>query len=220
MKNRRSAFGWKTIVVILFIVSNLSFATSVKAGWPDVIFPSAEGITLVEGNMYTILWKSVRVDPVNIALCTEDPGYSYCFYAIAMNVPNSGSYSWTVPANLTKYSNYTIMVGLIGVSVGGSDYPFIISDSVLDSDSDGIPDNSDSCPTTYNTNQTDSDYDGVGDDCEPTSISGNVTYKNTPVCAMVLANGQYQFTCSGDGSFDIDDPLDSNGQVTIFSLGI
>ena len=50
------------------------------------------------------------------------------------------------------------------------------------------------------------------------NINGTVTYNGTPVCAMVLANGQYMFTCSGDGSFNIDVPLDGNGQITVFTF--
>ncbi len=50
------------------------------------------------------------------------------------------------------------------------------------------------------------------------NINGTVTYNGTPVCAMVLANGQYTFTCSGDGSFDLDVPLDGNGQITVFAF--
>ena len=32
-------------------------------------------------------------------------------------------------------------------------------------------------------------------------LEGTLSYDGTPVCAMVLANGQYMFTCSGDGSY-------------------
>ena len=51
-----------------------------------------------------------------------------------------------------------------------------------------------------------------------TNINGTVSYNGTPVCAMVLANGQYMFTCSGDGSFNLDVPLDGNGQITVFAF--
>jgi len=47
-------------------------------------------------------------------------------------------------------------------------------------------------------------------------LEGTVSYNGTPVCAMVLANGQYMFTCSGDGSFSLDVPLDEMGNVTLF----
>jgi len=51
------------------------------------------------------------------------------------------------------------------------------------------------------------------------NINGTVTYNGTPVCTMVLANGQYMFTCSGDGSFDLDVPLDPDtGQITVFAF--
>jgi hypothetical protein len=47
-------------------------------------------------------------------------------------------------------------------------------------------------------------------------VSGSVEYEGTPLCAMVLANGQYTFTCSGDGKFNLDVPLDGNGEVTLY----
>ena len=46
-------------------------------------------------------------------------------------------------------------------------------------------------------------------------IGGFVTLDGTPLCAMVLANGQYMFSCSGDGSYSLDVPLD-NGLITLF----
>jgi len=51
------------------------------------------------------------------------------------------------------------------------------------------------------------------------TIQGTVTYNGMPVCTMVLANGQYMFTCSGDGSFNLDVPLDPDtGQITVFAF--
>ena len=48
-------------------------------------------------------------------------------------------------------------------------------------------------------------------------INGTVTYNGTPVCAMVLANGQPMFTCGDDlGIFDMEVPLDTNGGITLY----
>ncbi|MFC1789098.1 putative metal-binding motif-containing protein [Thermodesulfobacteriota bacterium] len=50
-------------------------------------------------------------------------------------------------------------------------------------------------------------------------IEGTVSYNGSPVCAMVLANGQYMFTCSGDGTYSLDVPLNpDDGSVTLFSF--
>jgi hypothetical protein len=50
------------------------------------------------------------------------------------------------------------------------------------------------------------------------SIEGRVTYNSNPVCAMILANGKHMFSCSGDGRFSLNVPLDENGQITVFSF--
>ncbi len=48
-------------------------------------------------------------------------------------------------------------------------------------------------------------------------ISGTVQYEGAPVYTMVLANGQYQFTSSDDGSFDLTGvPLDSKEEITLY----
>ena len=48
-------------------------------------------------------------------------------------------------------------------------------------------------------------------------IAGAVLLQNsqTPICAMVLANGQYVFSCDGTGSYKLRIPLDNNGQFKL-----
>lgn len=51
-------------------------------------------------------------------------------------------------------------------------------------------------------------------------IAGTITNQNgIPLCAMVLANGQYMFTCSNPtGEYALTVPVDSSGQVTIYGF--
>ena len=48
-------------------------------------------------------------------------------------------------------------------------------------------------------------------------IAGEVLLQNsqTPICAMVLANGKYMFSCDGTGSYFLKIPLDNNGQFKL-----
>ena len=49
-------------------------------------------------------------------------------------------------------------------------------------------------------------------------VNGTVTYDSAPVCAMVLINGQYMFSCgAGDdyGKYLIEAPLDGNGELLV-----
>jgi len=51
------------------------------------------------------------------------------------------------------------------------------------------------------------------------AIQGNVrTVDDIPVCALVLANGQYMFSCDGNGTYSLNVPLDEQGQVTLFAF--
>lgn len=49
-------------------------------------------------------------------------------------------------------------------------------------------------------------------------ISGMVHDNGVPLCAMVLANGQYMFSCNGDGRYEMEVPLDQNGEITLFGF--
>jgi len=48
-----------------------------------------------------------------------------------------------------------------------------------------------------------------------TSGSVKVGENGVPVCAMVLANGQYTFSCDGTGGYGLNIPLDTNGQFKL-----
>ncbi|MGB5993148.1 MAG: hypothetical protein WBG61_12555, partial [Desulfobacterales bacterium] len=47
-------------------------------------------------------------------------------------------------------------------------------------------------------------------------IAGSVSLEGTPLCAMVLANGQYMFSCDPYGEYQLSVPLDGNGEITLF----
>jgi hypothetical protein len=48
-------------------------------------------------------------------------------------------------------------------------------------------------------------------------IRGSVLLGNSgdPICAMVLANGQYVFSCDGLGNYNMNIPLDADGQFKL-----
>ena len=52
---------------------------------------------------------------------------------------------------------------------------------------------------------------------ERIEISGTILLQDTqtPVCAIVLANGQFTFSCDGSGQYALDIPLDSKGQFKL-----
>jgi len=49
------------------------------------------------------------------------------------------------------------------------------------------------------------------------NITGKVLLQNsqTPICAMVLSNGQHMFSCDGTGGYALNIPLDTNGQFKL-----
>jgi hypothetical protein len=52
-----------------------------------------------------------------------------------------------------------------------------------------------------------------------TTATGTITFSDTPLCAMVLANGQYMFTCDNDlGVFNLEVPVDQDCEITLFGF--
>ncbi|WP_151704195.1 trypsin-like serine peptidase [Nitrincola alkalilacustris] len=42
--------------------------------------------------------------------------------------------------------------------------------------------------------------------------------QNVPVCGLVLANGEHDFTCDGQGRFELTAPLSADGTVSVFGF--
>ncbi len=50
------------------------------------------------------------------------------------------------------------------------------------------------------------------------NVSGSISAAGLPLCAMVLANGQYMFSCDPAGQYNLNVPLNSDGQITLFGF--
>lgn len=46
-------------------------------------------------------------------------------------------------------------------------------------------------------------------------VGGNVDFEGIPLCALVLINGVSQFSCNGNGRYDMEVPADQNGMITV-----
>jgi len=87
----------------------------------------------------------------------------------------------------------TLVPDTAGTATVTLDGPCLLDDSItvqvgpaLDTDNDGIPDDQDNCPNTYNPNQEDADGDGLGDVCDPTPYPVPVGGVIVPVSRLEL----------------------------------
>jgi len=78
----------------------------------------------------------------------------------------------------SQYFNPNFSIGIEAVAPKNEDAwvdDVLITKEVFDSDNDGIPDETDNCPSVYNPDQDDVDGDGVGDDCDNCPYTYNPT---------------------------------------------
>ena len=98
---------------------------------------------------------------------------------VVVNSPNSVSFSTgnnTANGYIAKWTGVTAGDGSFSITAehdagyGGSKgyamTSIMLQQFILDSDGDGVPNDSDNCPDTYNPDQNDVDADGIGDLCD------------------------------------------------------
>ncbi|MBN1833283.1 MAG: hypothetical protein JW896_14355 [Deltaproteobacteria bacterium] len=156
---------------------------------------NGDGNPYNDGANWAIEWQNAHIENVDWYAC-------------------SSAHSEPLNANQKAYAAWWLWASLAGWNHNGGD---------IDRDGDGHT-TFDNCPCTYNPEQEDSDGDGCGDACDgrpdnPNWMStyGSILYGETPLCAMVLGNGQHMFTCGQDtGLYDLEVPLDPNtGNITL-----
>ena len=137
-----------------------------------------------------------------------------------MTTDNGGGYSFSelLKGNYKvkpKKPNYTFIQESRQVTISSSDITGVNFEAVysVDTDSDGIPDNVDNCPTVYNSDQKDTDGDGVGDACDNCPNVANTNQLDSDKDGVgdacdncpTICNSQ-QLDADHDGIGDVCDP--------------
>ena len=115
---------------------------------------------------------------------------------------------------LVAGGDFTTAGGKVAAYIARWDKP------ATDTDSDGVPDYLDNCPTTHNPGQEDADTDGVGDVCDECTDTDGDGYGNPGYPANTCeddncpdSSNADQADLDGDGAGDVCDPDDDNDGV-------
>mgnify|MGYP001826317021 CR=1 FL=1 len=112
--------------------------------------------------------------------------------------------------------NYKVLVTHKGsLLTGKQDFSLVMSGIIssslkLDSDSDGVYDYKDNCPSKHNTNQLDTDSDGVGDVCDEDDDNDGMLDENDNCSIIENSN---QLDTDDDGVGDVCDTDDDNDGI-------
>ena len=162
---------------------------------------------------HTITWDvadtdkgSVNTQKVSIYF-SLDEGATFPI-VLARNIPNNGSYTFTVPTSLATTQGRFMIRAEENIFLAVNLAPITIREDG-DMDGDGILDSQDNCVETPNADQKDTDVDGIGDVCDDDLDGDGVlnTYDNCPN----TPNADQKDT-DGDGIGDVcDEDIDGDG---------
>jgi uncharacterized protein YegL len=135
--------------------------------------PSASGGTFTQA-ANTLTWQVASI---------LDQTYTLGFHVLHASAPASGSFPVLASYTYTDAEGNTLALPALSVDVG-----------TCDRDSDTIPDTTDNCPVTPNTDQADADGDSIGDVCDSDDDNDGVTdatdqCPGTPAGTVVDATG-------------------------------
>lgn len=156
---------------------NSGMVSSVTSLYATRYLPSVNEL-LSDTNVYNALVNSMSIfDKMDFIMSFEQDGYTLAFVDLYQGDSNYG----IAPYLLVEDNDGWKFASSLNV-----DYPLVgnlmyflqyyRASSLLgsnDMDMDGIPNNEDNCPCSYNPNQSDIDNDGIGDECDNCPITAN-----------------------------------------------
>lgn len=161
---------------------------------------------IVVGMAYGAEWVNIRGN------ISGSDGTPLCAMVLA-----NGQYMFTCDSSLGKY-NLTVPldnngeITLFSFCDGLAPFKRVLKPAEAENyDIEMVSASPDSKNMTVSYEMTPSDNGWV-------KINGKVMSGETPLCAMVLANGQHMFSCGGNGEYELTVPLDANGEITLFAF--
>jgi hypothetical protein len=144
----------------------------------------------------TIEWFNDDASTVSVNAGTATPGGSYNGTA--------ATFTTALNAGLNTIQFKVVNGGVPGpANPTGLDFKATASYAMRDSDSDGLHDSIDNCPTVSNPIQDDADTDSIGDACDP-DIDGDGVANGSDNCPTTANPDQRDIDADGTG-----DPCDS-----------
>ena len=157
----------------------------------------------------TVAEVNVAYSDSVVAIGNPAPSFSLLTYPSGMSIDSgTGLISWTPTVHQAGDNNVTVQAEN---DSGTDSKSFVITVAEQDTDSDGVPDPTDNCPSVSNPSQADLDGDGIGDYCDP-DIDGDGHLDGDDNCPSV--SNPSQADLDGDGIGDDCDPdIDGDGHL-------
>jgi len=200
--------AWASLVLNLDTRNEELFFTGVDSGEAssnDALDPNQIGWEQVNWQPLNVETIGVTLSEItlNLNVSTSSEAIAIFAFGVPEGVVNLSADGTRVDYSIMQEEAKTILANSNGITLqltNGSDFDSIsVAVITIDTDGDGVDNATDNCVLVSNTNQIDLDPNGIGDVCEE---------NDSPLTSPTLLNGafsgQYNWSCGGGGSTDIN----------------
>jgi len=211
VKDAQETSAWQSVTITVKDVNRL----------PEIAV--SNDTTGTVGEEFHLQFNAADADNDNLTLTLEGAVPGLTFTANGNQAELAGVATqegeFTIVIKVTDGTD-TVELPVI-ITINNHQEPGSGSEGKPDTDGDGLNDDEDNCPYTYNPNQEDADHDGIGDNCDDSPVGrSNLEIVSARISPEVASAGEPVYISVNAGNNGKADLLALRTSATIYDLGL